>query len=534
MELSEKLVQLGFTKNQAAVYSALIELGQCKAGDIIKKTGLHRNIVYEALDDLVARKLAFKTSKGGVALFQLSDAATLVHDAEQQMSTAKEISDEINKLRTKSTHEIKLYEGFDGLKQYRNAAYTEMEPRDGKKADELLLLGASIQATEDLSGVFWQKNHEQRVKKGIPARLLFSTESRKHAEDRAALPLTDVRYLPQSIKDPASVDIWKDQVAFMMFEVEPFIVSIKNQQLADSFRSYFETLWNQDVFVTTGLQEVYGLFYRKMEAMKKGEEYVVLGGNYGKGGREQTIEFFKGYHTARYERGVHVKLLAYSDDRELIRHELTQCGDEKMKTSEARFLGSEFKSPMQINIYPDSIILVHWADEAVAVEIKRDDIRDAMQLYFDALWNQDTHLVTGRKEMEKLLRRKLDEMPDGTEYYVYGGQYGEKNQQHIFDYYVKYHLERVQRKVKLNIVGFKNTKTLLADEMKSADKNLKLTNIRFLEQETSTPLFVHIYPDSAVIGMWDYDEAMAIETTRKAAREMLKKYFDMNWASAKP
>ena len=534
-ELSEKLIQLGFTKNQAAVYSSLIELGQCKAGAIIKKTNLHRNIVYEALDDLVSKKLVFKTSKGGVALFQLSDATTLINDAEKQVSVAQEVSKEINQLRKKSPHEIKLYEGLEGLKSFRAKAIADLESTKDQN-HELLVLGAGTKITQDLYDSFFKKDDKRRAAKDVPARMLFPHNVAEFAEKVDNSPCTQARLLPQNFTETSSIDIWKDHVAFMLYDAEPFIISIKNQQLATSFKEYFETLWNQDVFITNGLENVQKIFRKKMRDMKKGGEYVVLGANVGKEGRETLTSWFHQYHQERKERDIHVKLLAFEEDKERQTHEIIQGGDPEFNYCELRFMDKKMSSPMQINIYDDSIMMVYWAlgEKAMAIEINKKEIRDAMLSYFNGLWSQDTRLHTGRQEMEDLLYRTLSEVEDGGQYYVYGGQYGEKNPDYIYDYYIKYHAERVKRKVQLQIVGYSDIQKKLVEEMKSADPKLQYTELRFLDREFSTPMFVHIYPKTAIIGIWDYDEAMAIETNRPAARKMLEKYFQTNWAIATP
>lgn len=536
MELSQKLVCLGFTKNQAVVYSALIELGQCKAGAIIKKTNLHRNIVYEALDDLVQRKLAFKTSKGGVALFQLSDADTLLHDAEEQVSIAKDVSQEINKLRQKSTHEIKLYEGIEGLKSLRAKALADLENEKDEKIKELLVLGAGPKITENFYDSFFKKDDVKRATKQIPARMLFPHKVASYAKLVDASPFTRAKLLPRSFKEPTSIDIWKDQIAFMLYDIEPFVISIKNKQLADSFREYFEALWAQDVFVTSGLKNVQDLFMQKMLSMSAGEEYVVLGANYGQDSKDAMVKWFISYHQQRINKKISVKLLGFEEDHERLINEVYQGNDPDAELAQLRYLDKSFNSPMQINIYPDCVMMVYWAlgEKAVAIEIKRQDIRDAMMMYFQALWSQDTRVHTGRAEVERLLYRKLDEMKEGDEYFTYGGQYGDNNPEYIFEFFKKYHADRNKRGIKHRIIGFENKRKWLIEEMKSNDPGLKNNQLRFLSEEFLTPMRAHIYPDSAIIGVWDYDEAMMIETTRDKVRDMLLAHFHTLWKIAQP
>ena len=54
--LLKELQKLGFTKNLATVYTTLFDLGEAKAGNIVRSTGLHRNLVYLALEELEEKK----------------------------------------------------------------------------------------------------------------------------------------------------------------------------------------------------------------------------------------------------------------------------------------------------------------------------------------------------------------------------------------------------------------------------------------------------------------------------------------------
>lgn len=382
--LSQKLVQLGFSHNQASVYVALTALGQCKAGQIIKQTGLHRNIVYEALDELVNRKLAFKTSKGGVAFFQLSDASSLVHDAEQQLHLAQQVGGEINRLREKSQYEVKLYEGIDGLKLYREEVLRSLEPKNGS-GGEFLMLGDTAKITRDLED-FWLTYHRQRSAAGIPARMFFSQQSLAAAQRRGMIPLTKTKILPANLQNSTTTDIWNDQVGIILYDTEPFVIAIKNAHFANSFREYFEQLWQQQAFVTTGLEAVHQLIYHKLDALEEDDEYVVLGSGHGVGQVQRlNISFFTTYHTARSKKGVRAKLMGAEQVRKNLEATILP-GDPDLEKTEMRFMDKQFSSPLQIIIYPDSIVMVHWAMDAVAVEIQRQDVRDAMMLYFEALW----------------------------------------------------------------------------------------------------------------------------------------------------
>jgi len=50
-----------------------------------------------------------------------------------------------------------------------------------------------------------------------------------------------VRYL--EVKSPATTTIYNDKVAIHILTDKPLIIIIKNKDIADGYRNYFEILW---------------------------------------------------------------------------------------------------------------------------------------------------------------------------------------------------------------------------------------------------------------------------------------------------
>ena len=71
--LREDLKQLGLSENETHVYLALVGAGKVRAAEVIKETGLHRNLVYQALEEITSRHLATKTTQGSVFHFQTTN-----------------------------------------------------------------------------------------------------------------------------------------------------------------------------------------------------------------------------------------------------------------------------------------------------------------------------------------------------------------------------------------------------------------------------------------------------------------------------
>ncbi len=527
MNLSEKLIQLGFSKNKAAVYVALVEIGQCKASEIIKKTGLHRNIVYEALDEMVLDKLAFKTSKGGVALFQLSDATTLVDTAKQQLAVAQDVTKQINAARDQSPNEIKLYEGFEGFKAYHESVLNELKDYQG---DNELLILASAQATDAFYNSFFSKFDAKREVLNVSGRLL--TTQQEFVDLLNQNTVTEARLLPGGIADPVETKIWTDHVSFLLKDIDPFVISIKNKKLANAFRDYFEMLWNQDVQVFRGLEGIKAV----MEQSLQHRDNWFIGGN---GGFARAFpDYWEDYNARRIAAKTQWHDLVDQDTYLPGLQVLPPGVHDAERCYEFRWLPSQVSSPSVIFFYGTTVATILWdaQPEPIAFVMNNPDVVAGYKKYFDYLWGQDTQVVNGLTAVQNLFYAKARAMKQGEEYCVLWGTYGEETQAEMQPWFITYNTERIQRGLHLNLIMFEVDRATVIDEMSQAgDPQLTQTHLRFINQANyGSPMQINIYPDSVVLFYWGVGEnAMAVEISKMEIRDAMRAYFDGVWATAK-
>ncbi|MEK7632871.1 MAG: helix-turn-helix domain-containing protein [Patescibacteria group bacterium] len=63
-DLSKSLENIGFTKNEAGVYVALLELGRGTVAKIAERAGINRTTGYNLLSTLVQRGMVSSSGKG--------------------------------------------------------------------------------------------------------------------------------------------------------------------------------------------------------------------------------------------------------------------------------------------------------------------------------------------------------------------------------------------------------------------------------------------------------------------------------------
>jgi sugar-specific transcriptional regulator TrmB len=237
--MKEDLIKLGFSNNEAEIYLAMIELGETGAGEIIKKTSLHRNIVYETLDKLVSKKLASKVTRKKVAQFVVTDPDRILEDQKSKLDIASKIVPSLI-AKAKVKQEIVIYEGLEGFQTFSLALIEKM-----KENSTLYVLGATGDLWYELMGEKTKKYFKIKEKRNIKFKMIEYHESKLDEEKATKDPSFVIRMMPNNMASPANVLIWDDSIALQTL-AEPYsVIEIKNALQAQAYMNYFNLLWEQ-------------------------------------------------------------------------------------------------------------------------------------------------------------------------------------------------------------------------------------------------------------------------------------------------
>lgn len=240
--LTENLKRTGLTTNQSAVYLALVKVGEAKAGEIIKKTGIHRNIVYTSLDELQEKKLIASSRIRGVMTYRPLSPTQLLIEAEERERAAKNAIEELRSMRhQRSTQEIVVYEGIDEFRKHALRSYGL-----AKRGETLRYLGTSekwhavVGPTIEKEIASIQKEKDVRAL-GL-AREKFS-EIISYA--KMTKGLTEIRVNPLISSDTSNIEILGDRVSIQLLVPPYSVVEIINPELAKNYQNYFDYLWSK-------------------------------------------------------------------------------------------------------------------------------------------------------------------------------------------------------------------------------------------------------------------------------------------------
>lgn len=228
MEENKLLQKFGLTENESKVYLALLEMGPSLAGQLSRKTGIHRRNIYDITERLIKKGLIGYIIKNNRKLFEAVNPEKFQDILKEKQNQLAENLPFLRQLykKTKQKQETNFYKGIEGLKTIF---------QDQLNSKEILILGASSSAF-DILPFYFKWYDKDRVKKKIKTRIISSDKLKK-------IPLSEIRYLPQKYANPLAINIYKDKVALILWKKPPLAIVIKQTEISDSYKKYFELMW---------------------------------------------------------------------------------------------------------------------------------------------------------------------------------------------------------------------------------------------------------------------------------------------------
>jgi len=236
--MKEELAKLGLTKNEASVYLALLEYGSVSAGSVIKKTKLHRNIVYENLEKLIEKGLVGFVTIKNIKHFEATSSKELRNYVERKKEEVieeekimRKLLPEIEKVRVSAEgkQDAMVFKGKKGLK-------TVLEEITKTKS-ELLVFGTGWGMKETLGSYYEQWHLKLKLNK-VRCRILLPANKKENF----LKPFTR-KYLPENNVIPSTIAVYGNNVLNIIWGEEPIAILIISEKASQSYKGFFELLW---------------------------------------------------------------------------------------------------------------------------------------------------------------------------------------------------------------------------------------------------------------------------------------------------
>jgi hypothetical protein len=129
-----------------------------------------------------------------------------------------------------------VYKGTRGITEVYNFMI--------KQKGEYNTFGGGEECASRMGMSWWLNIHTKRVANKLKARQVFDESVRKNAKEIESKPQTKVKYLSKEFASFQETVIVGDYVAISVFTEDPYSFLINDQKVAESYRKYFELLWD--------------------------------------------------------------------------------------------------------------------------------------------------------------------------------------------------------------------------------------------------------------------------------------------------
>ena len=230
------LEELGLTLAESKVYLALLKKGPSLAGVITREVGVHRRTVYDILHRLIAKGLVSHIIMNGKRHFEAVNPDRLVELLKEKEDNLKLMLPELRGLyrTTKEKKEVLFFRGKQSLK-----TVFDDQLKEGK---EILFMGKGVNVNEILK-YYFQRFDLKRVEKNIPIKMVFNAEATKLPFIKK-IPLAEIKYIENWNYSAMSTYIYGNNVSIVIWSEDPIAILVRQKEMADGFRNYFEILWN--------------------------------------------------------------------------------------------------------------------------------------------------------------------------------------------------------------------------------------------------------------------------------------------------
>ncbi|MFC1697393.1 TrmB family transcriptional regulator [Nanoarchaeota archaeon] len=235
MKENDILIGAGLTAAESKVYLTLLDIGSSLAGNISKKSGIHRRSVYDILDRLIEKGLIGYIKKNNRKWFEITNPERLIELLKEKEDNIKDILPglQLKHKMAKEKQETHFYKGKEGVK-----TVFEDQIKEGK---EILIFGASKEGNEMLK-YYFPHFDKRRIAKKIKLKVIFD-ESARNTKFVRKIPLSKTKFVPKEFASPTATNIYGDKVSIIIWSDNPMAILIAQKEVANGYRKYFELMW---------------------------------------------------------------------------------------------------------------------------------------------------------------------------------------------------------------------------------------------------------------------------------------------------
>lgn len=233
----EILYGLGLTKNEVEVYLTLLKSGAITVNDIGAKSGLHRQVCYDALERLLEKGFVSYFLKENKKYFQALEPHKILDYLQEKIESVKEVLPELVGF-TRLPREETIVEVIKGKNVVRIILKDVIKTLQETK-DELRMLGVEETKFVEEDRIAIQQYLRDLKRFKLKEKLLAKEGARLYFEGEQS----KYRLVKPEFFNPNPLYIYGGKVAQIIWGSPNHGIITKNKEVYDSNKKYFELLW---------------------------------------------------------------------------------------------------------------------------------------------------------------------------------------------------------------------------------------------------------------------------------------------------
>ena len=156
-------------------------------------------------------------------------------EIEKKENIAKEVAKEITKINQLKTfkQDAKIFKGKQAIKTFYNETLNK---------GDYVVFGAPKNSIEIMGELFWKVYNKRKMEKKIKAKMIFNQELKEFSKQISNKD-NSIRFFEKEFEPLTETHIQANYVAIIVWTAEPIIFYIEDNEVAESYRKYFEKLW---------------------------------------------------------------------------------------------------------------------------------------------------------------------------------------------------------------------------------------------------------------------------------------------------
>ncbi len=241
----ELLQEIGLSPNEAKIYEALLYRGESGVAEISTKANIHRRNVYDALQRLTHKGLVFVVFQKGENRYSAVNPDKLMELLKEKERSLETMLPNLHALYDDEPAEEAafIYKGIEGYKNYMRDLV--------RVGQDTLFLGAKgLWYSPGIDESFLKDFQQMAKKKKMKYQTIYDPRVPEQLPQALKSIGGEYKVLPKGYETTGVCDIFGDYVVTFTsesvgnFGEDGVVYVMINKQLADSYRTWFQFMWD--------------------------------------------------------------------------------------------------------------------------------------------------------------------------------------------------------------------------------------------------------------------------------------------------